>query len=166
MNPSTCPSCRQPVPADAPAGICPACALLGAAQPTVVLPQQGVLSMDEVAAAFPDLAILGMIGQGGMGVVYKARQPRLDRLVALKLLPPHLAAQPGFAERFTREARALAKLSHPHIVGVHDFGRSGGFFYLIMEYVDGVNLRQAIRAGISPEQALTEFFLRKGRFFQ
>jgi tRNA A-37 threonylcarbamoyl transferase component Bud32 len=154
MHSTHCPACHSPIPADAPGGICPACALLGVAQPTVILPPLGAAGMDEVAAAFPDMEILELIGQGGMGVVYKARQPRLDRLVALKILPLHLAAQPGFAERFTREARALARLSHPHIVAVYDFGESGGFYYLVMEFVDGVNLRQAMRAGIKPEQAM------------
>ncbi len=110
--------------------------------------------VEEVSAAFPELEILEIVGQGGMGVVFKARQPRLDRLVALKILPPDLAAQPGFPERFTREARALARLSHAHIVSVFDFGEAAGFWYLLMEYVDGVNLRQAIRAGITPSQAL------------
>jgi serine/threonine protein kinase len=108
-----------------------------------------------VAAAFPYLEILEFIGQGGMGVVFKARQPKLDRLVALKLLPQSLAADPAFAERFTREGRLLARLNHPEIVAVHDFGQAGGFFYLVMEYVDGVNLRQAMRAGrFEPAQAL------------
>jgi len=90
-----------------------------------------------------------------MGVVYKARQPRLDRLVALKLLPQSLAADAAFAERFNREARVLARLNHPNIVTVHDFGQSGGFFYLLMEFVDGVNLRQAMQAGrFTPQQAM------------
>ena len=90
-----------------------------------------------------------------MGVVYKARQPKLDRLVALKLLPQSLAADAAFAERFNREARVLARLNHPNIVTVHDFGQSGGFFYLLMEFVDGVNLRQAMQAGrFTPQQAL------------
>jgi len=154
MNPSICPHCRNPIPADAPGGLCPSCALLGAAQPTVVAPSLSATAREEVSAAFPDLEILELLGQGGMGMVFKARQPRLDRLVALKILPPHLAAQPGFAERFTREARALARLNHPHIVTVHDFGESGGFYYLLMEYVDGVNLRKAMQAGIQPEQAM------------
>ena len=156
MNNNLCPTCQSPIPADAPGGICPACALLGVANPTSATQVAGasIPALDEIAAAFPELEVLEMCGQGGMGVVFKARQPKLDRLVALKILTPVLAAQPGFAERFTREARALAKLSHPNIVGVHDFGESGGFFYLLMEFVDGVNLRQAIRSGISPEQAL------------
>lgn len=112
-------------------------------------------SLDEIAAAFPELEILGLIGHGGMSAVFKARQPELDRLIALKVLPKSLAATPGFTERFNREGRVLARLSHPHIVTVHEFGASGGFAYLIMEYVDGVNLRQAMRAGrFTPEQAL------------
>ena len=75
-----------------------------------------------MAADFPDLEILELIGRGGMGMVYKARQKRLDRLVALKILSPQIGRDPAFAERFNREARAMAMLSHPHIVAVHDFG--------------------------------------------
>ena len=156
MQNNLCPQCQSPIPADAPGGICPSCALLGVVNPTS--PTQAAAAslptLEEIAAAFPELEVLDVCGQGGMGIVFKARQPKLDRFVALKILTPALATQPGFAERFTREARALAKLTHPHIVGVHDFGESGGFFYLTMEFVDGVNLRQAMRAGISPEQAL------------
>ena len=130
-----CPRCSSPIPADAPGGICPACALLGVADFTP--PGQNATArmptLEEVAAAFAELEILELIGQGGMGVVFKARQPRLDRLVAVKILPPALAAQPGFAERFTREARALARLAHPHIVGVFDFGERAGFYHLVME---------------------------------
>lgn len=112
-------------------------------------------SLAAVAAAFPQLEILSQIGQGGMGVVFKARQPGLDRVVALKILCPELGRDPAFAERFAREARVLAKLNHPNIVSVFEHGESGGFFYLLMEYVDGVNLRQAMRAGrFTPEQAL------------
>lgn len=153
---SVCPRCQAPIPADAPGGICPACALRGVVEGTGPAPftAAGIPTAEEIAAAFPEYEILGSIGQGGMSVVFKARQPRLDRMVALKILPPSLAAQPGFAERFTREARALARLAHPHIVAVHDFGERAGFYYLVMEFVDGVNLRQALRAGITPEQAL------------
>jgi uncharacterized protein (TIGR03067 family) len=112
---------------------------------------------EELAPLFPQLEIMELLGQGGMGAVYKARQPGLDRLVAVKILPPDTAGDPAFAERFTREARALAKLSHPHIVAVYDFGRTtdGGLFYFLMEYVDGVNLRQLIQSGkCQPEEAL------------
>jgi len=78
--------------------------------------------VEAIARLFPQLEILELIGKGGMGAVYKARQPGLDRLVALKILPPRTGSDPGFAERFTREARALARLTHPNIVGVYDFG--------------------------------------------
>jgi serine/threonine protein kinase len=115
----------------------------------------GVPSLEEIRSAFPQFEILECIGRGGMGVVYKVRQPQLDRLLALKILLPGLEHDPGFAERFSREARALAKLGHPNIVAVHDFGDTGGFFWLTMEYVDGVNLRQAMQAArFTPAQAL------------
>jgi tRNA A-37 threonylcarbamoyl transferase component Bud32 len=110
----------------------------------------------ELNAAFPQFEFVDLLGRGGMGTVYKARQKDLDRVVAVKVLPKELANAPGFAERFTREAKALAKLNHPHIVTVHDFGQTNGLFYLVMEFVDGVNLRQAMQAGrLTPEQALT-----------
>src|SRR5262249_54172793 len=107
------------------------------------------------AAAPPDLPgyeILAELGRGGMGGVYMARQTKLDRLVAVKVLPQETGTDPAFAERFGREARALAKLNHPGIVTVHDFGQSNGHSYFIMEYVEGVNLRQHLRAGRIPLQ--------------
>lgn len=157
----TCPTCREEIPEDAPGGICPKCALLEAA----AFPEENTLpmtgprfeppSLETIATAFPHLEIIELIGCGGMGAVYQARQSNLDRLVALKILPPSLAGSAAFRERFVREGRLLAKLSHPNIVGVHDFGESGGFFFLLMEFVDGVNLRQAMRAGrFTPEQAV------------
>ena len=79
--------------------------------------------------------------------MYKARQPKLNRLVALKILPRDAGMDPKFAERFTREARALASLSHPNIVALHDFGETDGLFYFVMEYVAGTNLREALRCG-------------------
>lgn len=109
----------------------------------------------EVAKLFPQLEMQQLLGQGGMGAVYRARQPALDRLVALKILPPQTSADAGFADRFTREARALARLNHPNIVGVHEFGVVGSLHYFIMEFVDGLNLRQVQQAGrISPREAL------------
>ncbi|HKS38749.1 MAG TPA: protein kinase, partial [Verrucomicrobiae bacterium] len=153
-----CPTCGAAMPANAPEGLCPKCLLLGAAAPTESGAGQAppaAPTLDAVAAAFPQLEILEFIGQGGMGCVFKARQPQLSRFVALKILPEALAQDAAFAARFAREAQALAALSHPNIVTVHDSGRSGGFFYLLMEYVDGANLRQALRAGrFTPEQAL------------
>ena len=113
-------------------------------------------SLAAVSAAFPQLEILGLIGYGGMGAVFKARQPKLDRLVALKLLPASLAERDAsFEGRFEREGRLLARLHHPNIVAVHDSGTAGGFFYLLMEFVEGVNLRQAMRSRrFTPAQAL------------
>jgi serine/threonine protein kinase len=109
----------------------------------------------ELATAFPQLAIIELIGRGGMGAVYKARQRSLGRFVALKILNPEHASNLSFAERFSREAQALAELNHPNIVTVHDFGQAGAFWFLLMEYVDGANLRQAMKAGqFTPEQAL------------
>ena len=128
---------------------------LGSEADTVRLSAPDLPSQEEVARAFPDLEVLELIGRGGMSAVFRARQPRLNRVVALKVLPKSLAALPGFAERFTREGQVLARLTHPHIVTVHDFGERDGFWFLIMEHVDGVNLRQAMRAGrFTQEQAL------------
>ncbi|MDF1741051.1 MAG: serine/threonine-protein kinase [Verrucomicrobiales bacterium] len=113
---------------------------------------------------FPELEIEKMIGLGGMGAVYRARQPRLDRTVALKVLtcPPEM--HEGFALRFEREAQVLARLNHPNIVTIFDFGEidqsddegsHGNLFYFIMEFVDGADLNQMIRTGeLKPEQAL------------
>jgi serine/threonine protein kinase len=79
----------------------------------------------------------------------------LDRTVALKILPPEVGKDPAFAERFTREAQALAKLTHPNIVMIFDFGETDGYYYFVMEYVDGINLRQSLQLGrVSPEEAL------------
>jgi tRNA A-37 threonylcarbamoyl transferase component Bud32 len=116
---------------------------------------QPTLTPEELAPHFPQLEIIECLGRGGMGVVYKARQKALNRMVALKLLAPERVRNAQFAERFAREAQALAQLAHPHIVTIHDFGQAGDFFYLLMEFVDGVNVRQAMKGGrLAPEQAL------------
>ncbi|MBW3600485.1 MAG: serine/threonine protein kinase [Planctomycetes bacterium] len=109
----------------------------------------------ELAPRFPQLEIIALLGQGGMGAVYKARQKSLDRLVALKIINPDEADDPGFAGRFAREAKALARLNHPHIVGIHDFGETEGMYYFVMEFVDGVDLRSLIADGkLQPAEAL------------
>ena len=154
----TCPQCGGSIPSDAPGGLCPRCVLLGAAQPSEPAGLGGGVTeptLDEVRAAFPAFEVVERLGAGGMGVVFKARQRTLDRWVALKVLPRHLAGDPSFVERFQREARLLARLSHPGIVAVHDFGQAGPFCYLLLEYVDGVTLRQALRTErMTPAQAL------------
>jgi serine/threonine protein kinase len=155
-----CPQCGTPLPENAPAGLCPNCLMAlnlktetaftddtSAAQPP--------LPPEQIAPHFPQLEILECLGRGGMGVVYKARQKTLNRLVALKLLAPERVRDAKFADRFTREAQALAALNHPNIVTIYDFGQAGGFYFLLMEFVDGVNLRQLLRTRkIAPEEAL------------
>jgi tRNA A-37 threonylcarbamoyl transferase component Bud32/cytochrome c-type biogenesis protein CcmH/NrfG len=152
-----CPHCSKPVPTTAPGGVCPGCMLEAALAQTE---GPGALmdppSPAEIAPLFPQLEILECLGRGGMGVVYKARQTRLNRLVALKILAHERDPDGRFSERFIREAQALARLNHPSIVTVHDFGEAGGHCYLLMEHVDGVNLRQLLQGGkLKPEQALT-----------
>jgi predicted Ser/Thr protein kinase len=165
--PAFCPECGIGLPEDAPEGLCPQCLLKGVissaheaaksapAGATGAYAGPAAPTVEELAPLFPQLEVLELIGQGGMGAVYKARQPSLDRLVALKVLPREAGQDPAFAERFNREARALARLAHPNIVAVHDVGKAGDFFFFVMEFVDGANLRQVLRAGqLTPEQAL------------
>jgi serine/threonine protein kinase/signal peptidase I len=198
MNPpmpeaKKCPQCGTPLPSGALAGLCPACLLkMGAAADSVTdakSPPFHPPSVAELAPLFPQLEILELVGKGGMGAVYKARQKQLDRIVALKILPPGIGHDAAFAERFTREAKALAKLNHPGIVTLYEFGQvrsgtgvppvsreacvplaAGGakgsekehtgetpvpLYFFLMEFVDGVNLRQLLHAGrISPREAL------------
>src|SRR5450631_3452877 len=85
--------------------------------------------------------ILGPLGAGGMGEVYRARDTRLGRDVALKILPADVAGDPSRRQRFELEARAVAALSHPNIVAVHDVGTENGIFYIVSELVDGESLR-------------------------
>src|SRR3954466_4645048 len=137
-----CPQCGAPIKEDAPAGLCPACLMaLNLKTETVftgdMLAAQPPLLPGEIAPHFPQLEVLECLGRGGMGVVYKARQKSLNRLVALKLLAPERVSDARFAERFTHEAQALAALNHPNIVTIHDFGEAGGFYFLLMEFVDG-----------------------------
>ena len=121
------------------------------------------LTPEELAPHFPQLEILECLGRGGMGVVYKARQKSLNRLVALKLLAPERANDPQFAARFEKEAHALAALNHPNIVGVYDFGTVVQlqmspelYYFLLMEFVDGVNLRQLLQTKrLTPKEALS-----------
>ncbi len=109
-----------------------------------------------LAELFPALQIIEFIGAGGMGAVYKARQEGLDRVVALKILPEEFGHDVKFALRFTREARTLARLNHPNIVSVYEFGNVEETYYFLMEYVDGSNLREIVEARqLTPEHALT-----------
>ncbi|MEX1362934.1 MAG: serine/threonine-protein kinase [Nannocystaceae bacterium] len=114
---------------------------------------EGEIDLGQFLCACPDLELLGCLGRGGMGVVYRARQVRLDRDVAVKLMSPQLGRDPEFARRFEREAKALARLDHPGIVRVHDFGQAAGVHYLVMELVDGPDLRELIVQGLGDVQA-------------
>ena len=129
-----CPRCDAPAKTETLrelGGVCETCLLDFAAE--------------KDAPAFPNLKILRTLGEGGMGVVYEAEQTALGRKVALKVLSPALASDPSFVERFTREAKALAQLTHPNIVGIHEFGVHDGVPYLVMEHVEGVSLRKVLK---------------------
>jgi len=164
----TCPKCGAELSGNAPAGICPPCLLkagLGGSEAASGRQSADATSSkaafvpptpEELATHFPHLEILELLGTGGMGAVYKARQPSLDRLVAVKVLPPEVGTDASFSQRFTREARALAKLNHQNIVAVHDFGQADDLYYFIMEYVDGATLRRLVDAGeLQPTEALS-----------
>ncbi len=164
-NKNQCPKCGTQLENSALGGLCPACLLkLGTADTitTAEAPRFIPPTVEELAARFPQYDIIELIGKGGMGAVYKARQKQLDRVVALKILPPGIGKEPAFAERFTREARALAKLNHPGIVTIHDFGIVPGntpelteLYYFVMEFVDGVTLRHLLNVGrVSAREAL------------
>jgi hypothetical protein len=104
--------------------------------------------VEEIAPLFPGYEIQALIGRGGMGAVYRARQPALDRLVAIKVLPLEISVDEEIAARFRREARALARLQHPHIIAVHEFGAtSEGHLFFVMEYVEGTDLAALLRGG-------------------
>jgi serine/threonine protein kinase len=94
--------------------------------------------------------ILAPVGAGGMGEVYRARDTRLDRTVAVKILPEHLSATLNLRQRFQREARIISSLSHPHICALYDIGQQDGIDYVVMEYLDGETLAQRLDRGSLP----------------
>ena len=158
---TVCSRCGKPAASEDLIGLCNDCLLavgLGSVVDATAAGRDARFvppEVSEIAPYFPQLDISELLGCGGMGAVYKARQKNLDRLVALKILPPDIGSAPAFAERFAREAKALAKLNHPNIVTLYEFGQAGELFYFLMEYVDGVNLGQLLRSGrVSPREAL------------
>ena len=151
-----CPKCHGALSAG---GLCPRCAadFLQAAQSEISGESHSFSPPrpEDLARLFPQLDIIELIGRGGMGAVYKVRQKELDRMAALKILPPGIGQDSRFAERFAREAKALAKLNHQGIVTIYDSGRADGLYFFLMELVDGVNLKQLLDRGrISPREAL------------
>ena len=155
-----CRKCGTRVTDDLPGGLCPNC-LMQVAQrsqnkATALSgnPNFETPPLSQLAQMFPELEIIELIGQGGMGAVYKARQRELDRLVALKIFL-YRPDDPEFTERFKREARALGQLSHPNIVTVHQFGNRDEMHFLVMEFVDGLNLRQiTLEQRLDPAHAM------------
>jgi serine/threonine protein kinase len=98
--------------------------------------------------------ILGELGAGGMGIVYKARDARLDRTVAIKVLPPDRVADPERKRRFIGEARAASALNHPNIITVHDIDQENGEDFMVMEYIAGESLGRLIERGVGFRQAV------------
>src|SRR5882672_4453911 len=161
MKPATCPRCYAAIPPDAPQGLCPKCLLaVNMGEPELIHSPAGnplppPPSPQEIQPLFPHLEIVRLLGRGGMGAVYEARQRGLNRPVALKLLWAPSIPDAEFEERFSREGRALAQLSHDNVVAVHDAGKSGPYYWILMEYVDGPNLRHLLQAGrLEPSRAL------------
>ena len=167
--PPTCPRCGAPLEAkDAPCARCVLDQALAAATPAPEeaerpssarsgprAPRTPAPTPAELAPLFPELEIESLLGEGGMGAVYRAKQRKLGRTVALKLLHADLSADPAFVARFLREASALARLAHPGIVTIYEYGEQGARCWLLMEFVDGTNLRALLRQkAIEPRQAL------------
>lgn len=167
-----CGNCGARIRTDSPVNLCARCLLADAVAHTQLAgkeAKQAVSAQDstatpayrasrlpeakELQSLFPELDFLELLGAGGMGAVFKARQSSVDRVVAVKILSPAVEQDVGrlggseFVARFRREAKALAKLAHPNVVGLYEFGERGGFHYLIMEFVDGADLQKLIASG-------------------
>ena len=156
----TCETCGCELRDKTAGGLCPRCLMAlnfaSRTMPEGEKPDLTVsLSPEEMREHFPQFEILECLGRGGMGIVYKARQKALDRLVAIKVLAGEWQEDVYFARRFETEAKLLAQMNHPNIVTVHDFGEADGLYYIVMEYIDGVNLRDLLADGkMDPKQAL------------
>jgi serine/threonine protein kinase len=105
---------------------------------------------------FAGYRLLAVIGRGGMSTVYRAENPRLGNVIALKVMAPELAGDDVFRARFLEESRIAAGLNHPNVVPIHDSGSSGGLLYIAMRYVTGTDLRQMLkkRGRLPPETAV------------
>jgi serine/threonine protein kinase len=104
--------------------------------------------------------VLAPLGEGGMGEVYRARDTRLDRTVAIKVLPSSVAADPDTLARFEREAKAVAALSHPNVLAIHDFGNKDGIAYAVMELLEGETLRAKLDAGPMSQKQAVDYALQ------
>src|SRR3989304_3928465 len=101
--------------------------------------------------------IISVIGAGGMGEVYRAKDTRLDRVVAVKILPSHLSSNTELRQRFEREARTISSLSHPNICALYDIGHQDGTDYLVMEYLEGETLADRLLKGPPPSDLLLRY---------
>ena len=148
---NTCPGCGSPLPDGRPEGLCPKCLLnLGLVESRTQLGSNLTPGI-----RLGPYEIREQIGKGGMGEVYRATDTRLDRTVAIKVLPEHLASDPQRRERFEREAKAVSSLNHPHICTLYDVGEQGGTRFLVMELVEGQTLAERLQKGRLPlDQAL------------
>jgi serine/threonine protein kinase len=162
LNLAKCSECGSGVPTDARLlGLCPRClmrsALVGGGSGSGSGALRGGLGTfdppdpSDLGDFLLGLEVIELIGRGGMGFVYKARQRSLDRPVAVKLFPREAYQDPSFAERFANEARILANLSHPNIVAAYEFGESTRYCHLVMELIPGQSLRQRIERGAMPQ---------------
>jgi serine/threonine-protein kinase len=113
-------------------------------------------TIPQIGAEYAGYRIDGLLGRGGMSVVFRAENPRLGNLVALKLLAPELAHDDMFRERFVRESRVAASINHPNIVPIYDFGDHDGLLYIVMRYVQGADLKRMIqrRGRLTPQQTV------------
>jgi serine/threonine protein kinase len=149
-----CQQCQNTIPHNAPQGLCPICLIRDGVKRSNFAESSQFgrggytpLSPEAVNEKFEHLEVVEFIGQGAMGAVYKARQMDLNRWVAVKVLAPVFSDDASFAERFIREGKTLARLDHPHIVKVYEAGESEGFYFIVMEHVEGSNLKSLIRSG-------------------
>jgi serine/threonine protein kinase len=158
-KPSTCPRCGRPLPMDVRGGFCPGCALEAALN---LSPAPGGTGHRKAEPARPlrrkrllHYLLLEKIGEGGMGVVYKARDTRLDRVVAIKVLPREAVGDAERRRRFIAEAKAASALNHPNIVTIHEVASAGGLYFIAMEFIEGRTLEKLVGPhGLPPEQAL------------
>jgi len=154
---SVCPDCGCPIPGAAPEGLCPACLARAAVEVDLAgatLDGQPAIETPGNLRFFGDYELLDEAGRGAMGVVYRARQLGVNRVVALKLLLGGPAARRDFIHRFHTEAATAARLDHPRIVPIHEFGTHDGAYYLAMKFLDGGTLADRLRRGaLDPRDA-------------
>ncbi|MGE0452532.1 MAG: protein kinase [Vicinamibacteria bacterium] len=148
MSQPTCPACGAPFDGAGTLGLCPACLLRGALQPSATAEPEHPLAGVLRSAIGDQYEIQRLLGKGAMGAVFLAREKALDRQVAIKVLPPEGSGD-GERERFRREARIAARLTHPNVVPLHSFGEAGGLLYFVMGYVRGESLASRMRRGLS-----------------